>query len=251
MEFNLSTFILEIINFLILVWILKRFFYQPVLDVIDKRKQRVDSTLTAVKEQQAKAEELQTQYENRLTHWEQEKKRALEAFHQEIETERFRLMEELKVKLEEERSKAKVIDDHLFLQKQRSNEERALKQGAHFAGLLLKQAANSELEKSLFALLLNELSNLPEKHLKALRFLHRAQPVSVTISSAYKLEDQQRKKIQHRLNALINHATDFHYRQDPELIAGFKIAIESWVLHANLQHELVGFAEIADVSERS
>ena len=251
MEFNLSTFILEMINFLILVWILKHFFYKPVLDVIDKRKQRIDNTLIAVKEQQAKAVDLQTQYENRLTHWEQEKKRALEAFHQEIETERLRLMKELHRKIEEERSKAKVIDEHRLLQKQRSNEERALQQGAHFSGLLLKRAASPELEKRLFELLLDDLSNLPEKHLKALRFLNRTKPVSVTISSAYNLEESQRKKIQQLLNTLINHEIVYHYKLDPELITGFKIAIESWVLQANFQHELVGFAEIANVSKRS
>ena len=38
MELSGSTFVLEIINFLILVWILKRFLYKPVLGVIAKRR---------------------------------------------------------------------------------------------------------------------------------------------------------------------------------------------------------------------
>jgi F-type H+-transporting ATPase subunit b len=81
--------------------------------------------------------------------------------------------------------------------------------------------------------------------------LNSSIPIAVTISSAYKLQDSQRKKIQQLLDSLINHETVYHYKQDSELIAGFKIAIESWVLQANLQHELVGFAEIADVSQTS
>ena len=38
MEVDWTTFALEIINFLILVWILKRFFYHPVLDIIARRR---------------------------------------------------------------------------------------------------------------------------------------------------------------------------------------------------------------------
>jgi F-type H+-transporting ATPase subunit b len=33
-ELNWTTFVLEILNFLVLVWLLKHFFYQPVKGVI-------------------------------------------------------------------------------------------------------------------------------------------------------------------------------------------------------------------------
>jgi F-type H+-transporting ATPase subunit b len=251
MEFNLSTFILEIINFVILVWILKRFLYKPVLDVIDKRKQTIENTLIAAKEQHAQAIQLQAQYENRLIQWEQEKKQAWEVFHQELEKERQRLMKELYLKIEEERSKAKVLEEHRLLQQLRSIEERALKQGARFAALLLKRGASIELEHRLFAALLEDFVKLPEKQRQALRQSNNSRTIAVTISSVYKLQDHQRKKIQQLLDSIINHETVYHYKQDPELIAGFKIAIESWVLQANLQYELVGFSQIANVSPTS
>ena len=38
MELDWTTFILEIINFLVLVWILHRFLYQPVMNVIAQRR---------------------------------------------------------------------------------------------------------------------------------------------------------------------------------------------------------------------
>lgn len=38
MDFDWTTFILEIINFLILIWILKHFLYRPVLKVISERR---------------------------------------------------------------------------------------------------------------------------------------------------------------------------------------------------------------------
>ncbi|MCH9698254.1 MAG: F0F1 ATP synthase subunit B, partial [Gammaproteobacteria bacterium] len=35
----------QIINFLILVWLLKRFLYQPILNAIDAREQRIATQL--------------------------------------------------------------------------------------------------------------------------------------------------------------------------------------------------------------
>ncbi len=46
MELNWTTFALEIVNFLILVWILKRFLYKPVLEAIARRKTAIDKTLS-------------------------------------------------------------------------------------------------------------------------------------------------------------------------------------------------------------
>ena len=45
MELTWSTFILEIINFLILVWILKRFLYKPVMDAIAKRRASIEQSM--------------------------------------------------------------------------------------------------------------------------------------------------------------------------------------------------------------
>ena len=36
----------QIVNFLILVWLLQRFLYRPILDAIDAREQRVAAALT-------------------------------------------------------------------------------------------------------------------------------------------------------------------------------------------------------------
>ena len=95
MELNWSTFILEIINFLVLVWILKHFFYKPVLEVIARRQAGIDKKLAEAKDLQASAEQLQSQYQGRLADWEQERQQARETLSQEVESERARKLSEL------------------------------------------------------------------------------------------------------------------------------------------------------------
>ena len=62
MELNLSTFLLEIVNFLVLVWILKRFLYKPVMGVIERRKVGIEQTLAQAEDKTREATALREQY---------------------------------------------------------------------------------------------------------------------------------------------------------------------------------------------
>ena len=45
MEVDWFTVIAQILNFLVLVWLLKRFLYKPVLNAIDEREKKIASEL--------------------------------------------------------------------------------------------------------------------------------------------------------------------------------------------------------------
>jgi len=249
MEFNLSTFILEIINFLILIWILQRLFYKPLLEVIARRKQDIDQSLADAKKLHQEADELRSLYENRQKLWMQEKKAALNALHQQIESEKSAQMDRLHVELEQERQKAKVTLTRQQQEIQQQAEKLALQNGARFAGLLLKQSASPELEARLFAILLDNLKTLPEACTLCLQMLATKKSVPIKITSAFPLTVEQRHQLEQKLGSLINSPINFQYHQDEVLIAGLRMDIGAWVLHANLKHELTGFAEIAYESE--
>ncbi len=245
MEFNLSTFVFEIINFLILIWILQRLFYKPLLEVIAKRKQFIDQSLDDAKKLQQQAEQQRSLYENRQKLWEQEKQAAITALHQQLEAERRIQLDRLNADLEQERQKVNVTLSKQQHELQQQAEKQALKNAAKFAGMLLQQSAGPDLEARLFTLLMDNLTTLPDACKLSLVVLGAKKSVSITISSAYSLSIDMRQQLEQKLSALINSQIDFHYFQDEALIAGVRMDIGAWVLNANLQHELIGFAEIA------
>ena len=73
MQIDWTTFLLEIVNFLALVWILKRFLYKPVLDVLDARAARVRAETQQAERLRAEAEELKRQFDVRLAEWNRER----------------------------------------------------------------------------------------------------------------------------------------------------------------------------------
>lgn len=238
MEFDLSTFVLEIINFLILIWILQRLFYKPLLAVIAKRKQFIEQSLADANAMQQQADEQRSLYENRQKLWEQEKQSALTTLQQQIAAERQTQMDKLAVEFEQEKQKISRLLTRQQQEFQQQLEKQALQNGARFAGMLLQQAASPELEARLLIMLLDNLTTLPAQTLDTKKTL----PINVT--SVYPLSVEQQQALEQKLSALINRPLHFHYAQNAALIAGLCIDMGTWVLHANLQHELVGFTEI-------
>ena len=245
MELNWSTFLLEIINFLILVWILKHFFYKPVLNVIARRRRSIEKSLNDANTLHEDAEALRVQYENRLAEWEKERQAARTSLVKEIETERAQQLEALRATLGKERKKARVIEQRRLETNRLRTEEMALAQGAQFATRLLSVAAGPELEQRLLDLLLKELTALPPKQLSTLRAAAGKTADRILVASTYPLNDATRLSLENTLASVLEVTTPFHFEQDKELLAGLRVTMGSWVLRANLQDELKSFAELA------
>jgi F-type H+-transporting ATPase subunit b len=244
-ELNWTTFILEIVNFLVLVWLLKHFFYQPVQAMVARRQQGITSQLKEADERHQQADELRQQYEHRLADWEDEREAARQSLRHELEAERSRLLQELQQSLEAEREKSTVLGARQLDERVREAEVQALAQGARFVARLLERVASPEVEARLLELLLAELRELPPSELEALQTLQEGKPVAVVVSSVYPLAEGQRQLLQQQLQALVSASLHFSYQQNPALVAGLHVTVGPWVLHANLRDELKTFAAIA------
>ena len=247
MELNWSTFVLELINFAVLVWILQHFFYRPVLAVIKKRQQNINKSLAEAKALDEEAAALKSLYENRLAVWEQEKQRKLEMLRQEIATERAKRMDNIKVSLDEEREKVRVVIERRQLEAQRKNEETALLQGARFSARLLEKFACPDLESRIFDLMIDQIEALPTECVESLCAVDAGDGTVGIVSSAYELKSEDREKLEDKINSLVGKSLPFRYEQDPALLAGFRITLGPWVFRANLKDELKSFTEIAHV----
>lgn len=246
MAFDWSTFALEIINFLILIWILQRLFYKPLRDMIARRQSLIDQSLAQAEQMRQEALELKHNYETRQQQWEQEKQHAIDRLHQQLEAEKHREMTKLHHELEQERHRAQTSLQKQQVEIHRHQQKLALMNGSRFASLLLQRAAGPQLENRLFDLLFEQIHKLPDVCLNTLQNLDSQQTLDIHISSVYPLDNEPLQRLEQRLTSLIDNPLQFHYNQNPDLIAGFRIDIGAWVLHINLQHELSGFAEIAD-----
>jgi F-type H+-transporting ATPase subunit b len=242
MELDWTTIILEVVNFLVLVWILKHFLYQPVLDVVERRRAAVEETLAEAAKREESAEKLRRQFEGRLEAWQREKQAAQEKLQRELTQERSSAEGELRASLDAERERLLAIARQEELERARLHEQEALKGAAKFASRLLGDLSGPDLEKRIVNLACAELVALPEEQRRALR---NSRSDSIVVHSAYPLDEQQRDQLREALGTVVDRSVDPTFEHEPGLLAGVRIVMGDWTVGANLRDELTFFAERA------
>lgn len=110
MEINLSIVLMSMVNFFLLLFIIKKFLYKPILNILDEREATVKATLAGANQANEEALALKASYSKTLQDahreakeiltratkvGEEEKARCIEASKQEILTMHSRAQEEL------------------------------------------------------------------------------------------------------------------------------------------------------------
>ena len=242
-ELDWTTFVLEIVNFLILVWVLQRFLYRPVRAVIRRRQEAITRTLSEARDAQGEAERTKQQYENRLATWEREQADARARLAEEIESERTRRMATLQMELAREQERSRVLEARRAEDARRRSEDEALNRAALFGARLLTRVATPDLEMRIVEVFLEDLRELPAEKRQPLRAACREDGAHIIVTSAYPLRTDQRSRLTAALGELADRGVVCEFVQDPALLGGVLVGVGPWVLRANLRDELRFFAE--------
>lgn len=243
MELNWSTFALEILNFLVLMWLLKHFFYQPVMNVIAQRQQRIKQELTAAEQRENEAKALEVRYQHRLEEWEKEKQQAHQKLLKDLKHEREQALDTLQKELEDTRQKTAAIDARHQRDLVTQAQQRAYDQASHFASRLLSRLTSPALEASIIDLVLEDLSQLPSAQQDELNKACENSSHAVEIISAFPLAPKQQQQLQTTIGQFLSAGQPLEFTQSSELIAGLHICIGAWRLEASLADELRYFSQ--------
>lgn len=243
MQMDWTTFLLEVINFLVLVWLLRHFFYRPVLAVLDARQSRVlaikDEAATLHKE----AEALKAQYDARISAWNAEQESARQKLDHELVQERARRLEELKLVLADEEAKSRARGDAAALARESSFNRQALEAAFGAAATILQRLASPALTAQIIEVFGEDLAAMSEADratlLQAVSALDDQEVID--IASAHPLDDATRQALSKNLERAAGRPLAAHYRVAPELLAGLRVAVGQCRLDASLADELAFF----------
>lgn len=246
MQFDLTTFALEVLNFLVLVWLLKRFFYQPVLAVIEARRAAGAAILDEAQASQRAADAMKAQCEARLKQADLERAAATAALEREIAAQRVRRLAALESELSLERERHASLAAQQAQQRASALEREAVTLAARFTARLLDRVAGPQLEARLADLALADLPAQAPEQLEALRTALREPGVNVRVVSAHVLDADRRAAFSDALGRLAGRPREIVFSEDAALKAGVSIMAGAWVLMANLRDELGFFASSFD-----
>src|SRR5580693_10050623 len=84
----------QALNFLILVWLLKRFLYKPILDAIDSRERKIAAELADAAAKKAEAQQEREEFQHKNDEFDQQRAALMSKATDEVKAERQRLLDE-------------------------------------------------------------------------------------------------------------------------------------------------------------
>jgi len=239
--FSWSTFFVESINFLILIWLLTRFLYQPVTRTIAARERHITDELKRASDTQTKADELARHYESRLADWQKEKAKLLEAFEASLATERIQKENELHATLEIDAQRARaarVAEEH---EERQRLWRRASADAAKFCARLLSRFASAELEHRIIDATIGDLRALSMDDRSGLARGLNGKPVM--ISTRFPVTQKERDALQAALHEILDVQSSPLFKEDEGLLSGIRIDLGNAVVEGNIGAELRWFAQ--------
>jgi len=226
MRIDWFTFAAQVINFLILVWLLKRFLYRPILGAIDAREQRIAAEVAEAEAQKAAAQRERDQFHKKNEEFDRQRAALLNQATNEAKAERSRLLDQARQAAENLRTKRQ---ETLKLEQESLGEaltHRAREKVYAIARKTLADLAGATLEERMTEVFLRRLRELDEAGLKRLRSAIAARHNPLMVRTAFTLPAAQRAAIETALSASLGSEVQVQFAAAPDLVSGIEVSAD-------------------------
>jgi len=248
MELDITTFALEIVNFLVLLWLLQRFLYRPIQAALDARAQAAAEQTRKIESRQADLDAKSAELERARAELASRHDAAERDLAAEISGLRQKRLTDLTRELLAEREKAHArMEEELAGARQQA--EGGLRQrAAQFVAEYLKRLASPSTEASVIELFLADLATQAEPARAALRDGWTGRDASaptVDVSTAFSPPPAMRERVESAVAALMGRPARAEWRLEPTLLAGICVHLPGHQLEASLRRGIDAFAATA------
>ena len=213
----------QIVNFLILVWLLKHFLYKPILDAIDAREKRIAAELADADTKKAEAEKQRTDFEDKNKAFDQQRSVLLGKATDDAKVERERLIDQAKKDAESLRvTQADALSgDQIRL----ASEITLLAEKEVFAiaRKALTDLATVSLEERVGEVFTRRLRELDPKAKALLGDALKNSSQPALVRSAFVLPADQRAAIQNALNETFSAEVKIKFEDSQDIICGIEL----------------------------
>lgn len=240
------TVVAQIINFLILVWLLKRFLYKPILDAIDAREKRIKAELADADAQKAAAQQERDEFEHKNQEFDRLHTARINEVAEEAKAKRSELLDAARKEANELREK---MQDALQSEQRSLNEALTLQvRGEVFsiAGKALADLADSSLEAKMTDVLLQRLQSLNDAEQAELKAIFMSTNKPLLVRSTFKLPQPQCDAIETAIKQLFGQDKTVQFKTDPDLVSGIEINADGHKIAWSISAYLSSLSEKVD-----
>lgn len=216
----------QAVNFLVLVWLLKRFLYKPILGAIDAREKRIAAELADADAKKTEALKERDEFQRKNEEFDQQRQALLRKATDEAKAERQRL-------LDEARQAADVLQEKR--QETLRNEEQNLHQALGIrtrqevlaiARKALSDLSDTSLEESMVGVFIRRLRELDDEAKGKIADSLNPSTGPIVVRTAFELAPAQRSLIKDALGETLGTEAPLRFEIAAELIGGIEMSTD-------------------------
>jgi F-type H+-transporting ATPase subunit b len=214
----------QALNFIILVWLLKRFLYKPILDAIDAREKLIAGELADAETKKAEAQRERDDFQRKNDEFDRQRAALLSQATDEAKAERVRLFDEARAaadalgakRMEALRNDAKNLNQAIS--------RRTQQEVFAIARKALMDLSTTSLEERVGAVFTRRLREMDGQAKKELSEALESAAGPALVRSAFELPAEQRATIQNALNETFSADVHVVFETAPDLVSGIEFA---------------------------
>lgn len=228
----------QIINFLILVALLKRFLYRPITEAMEARSQRIERQLATAAAKERDAELEKELYEQKQRELQANRQKWLETTQQEVAASKTQLIQQAQAEVSQVKSQwlANWESDRQKLLRQIQN---GLSQQITLATRkALLDLANADLETQIIETFIGRLQNSDRFQLTTNLNTSAVDDSVITINSSFAISDEQKTALINVVKEKISSDTELQFSIKEDLICGIELRYGGYKISWNIDSYL-------------
>jgi F-type H+-transporting ATPase subunit b len=240
------TVIAQVINFLILVWLLKRFLYRPILNAIDAREKRIAAKIADADAKEAEAQQQREEYQQKNKLFDQQRNAHMNEVLETAKVQRAQLLDAARQESEDLRGR---LEQSLRNEQHSLNEElsrRAREEVFAIASKTLSDLAGTSLEQRMTEIFLDRLRELNTEQITELKSAFKKSSDALLVRTAFKMSAQQRADIETLIAEIFGKQKPLEFIVVPDLVSGIEISSDGRKIAWSITDYLGSLAKSVD-----
>jgi len=241
----------QALNFLVLMWLLKRYLYKPILRAIDAREKRIAGELADAKAKKAEAQSACDEFRRKNADFDRQCAELLSQATEDAKVERQRLLDAARQESEALRARLQenLRSEHRSLGREIA--ARTQREVFAIARKTLADLATAGLEGRMADVFVGRLRKLSGAEKQALIAATTVSGGPVLLRSAFELPPRQRLVIDAAVKDTLGAETQLRYETAPDLISGVELIVNGHKLAWSIKDYLTSLADhVGEVLEK-
>ncbi|MHA3771451.1 F0F1 ATP synthase subunit B family protein [Verrucomicrobiota bacterium sgz303538] len=224
----------QIVNFVVLVWLLKRFLYRPVLAAMAAREQRVRETVAAADRQKAESETEAARLREQQAELARQKEALLKTARDEATAARDAMLAQARKEINARAGQWREALAREWKEFRAELAQRTQDEALAIARLALRELADTDIEERMTEAFLKKLAALEDEVKTQIQALAGSSTRPLLVRSGFPIAEPMCEKLRRALHEQFATMNDVQFETAPRVIAGIEVSFDgqklAWTL---------------------